>query len=105
MKTMVKPLVITALVTALVVLAAFLAIKFIPKEKTCEYVLTTVTEKRIEDGYGSVFYGKDTQYIVVSVYEGHTVSTVVDMAFYDSVNVGDKIKYCVVHNKLAYYEN
>jgi len=78
------------------------------EKNTHKYVTSTVTEKYINEGYAGFYVYSPTEYVVVSTYSDlekeHTITTIVDMSVYNSINIGDKIKYCINHNKLEIYE-
>lgn len=73
-----------------------------------EYVETIVTDKYINDGFGTIYMYKDTEYVLVTTYEENeekrTITTIVDINVYNNYNIGDVILYCKNHNKLIIYE-
>ena len=93
-----------------VLLAAFAFLKTTKPDKPHKYVDTIVTEKYIIPGYGGIYHHKDTEYVIVSEYYDEkgvkiTVTTYATDEFYNHINVGECMKFCVSHQKALYFEN
>lgn len=107
LKDIILFIIVPTIIFTLLFVIAFIYLKNNEKN-THKYIATNVTEKYINEGYAGIYVYKDTEYVIVSTYkelnETHTITTIVDISTYNSINIGDTINYCVNHNKLEIYE-
>ena len=69
-----------------------------------DYVVTTVVDKRYEEGYGSLWWYQAPKYYIISQDDKSTWVTTVDQATYDMTTNGTTLVICTIHNKLKEYE-
>lgn len=79
------------------------------KENKHIYIEGTVTDKTYTEGYGSIYYYVEPDFMIVAKYEynnkTYTYTHHVSDTIYNSYNINDKIVFCFEHEKLKEYEN
>lgn len=69
-----------------------------------DYVVTTVVDKRYEEGYGGLWWYQAPKYFIISQDDESTWVTTVDQATYDMTTKGTTLVICTIHNKIKEYE-